>query len=278
MIKRLVAVVLLAVSLLSVSSCSAVKDSSFSITFLDVGQGDAALVECDGLYMLIDGGDVNAGKTVYDFLVEHEIHKLEILAISHLHRDHYGGLIKALTYAQDVDITLSNKLYSDSDKTNFAKFEHILSNIGASITVPAIGDTYALGSATVEVLDVKAEQGNDSLVLLITYGKTSFLFAGDMELGQESCLCERYNDNIGNIDLLKVGHHGSKTSTSIRFLTMLMPKYAIISVGKGHQPDHPSQQTLDRFEQADVQVFRTDVGGNIVAESNGREISVKYMS
>jgi len=279
MIKRLVSISVLVALLLCLCSCSATdKNASFSIHFIDVGQGDAALIQCDGQYMLIDGGDMNAGSTVYDFLLEHEIYKLEILAISHLHRDHYGGLIKALTYAQDVRTTISNKDHSDADKSSFAKFEHTLSNIGTSITVPAVGDTFKLGSATVEVLDVSAEKGNDSLVLLIKYGKTTFLFAGDMEQRQESLLCDRYDDDSWNLSLLKVGHHGSSTSTSIRFLRMLMPQYAVISVGKGHQPDHPSQQTLDRLEQADVQVFRTDIGGNILVESNGKEITVKYTS
>lgn len=279
MIKRLVSISVLLAFILCLCSCSAAgKDASFSIHFIDVGQGDAALIQCDGQYMLIDGGDMNAGSTVYDFLLEHEIYKLEILAISHLHRDHYGGLIKALTYAQDVRTTISNKSYSDADKASFAKFEHTLSNIGTSITVPAIGDTFKLGSATVEVLDVSAEKGNDSLVLLIKYGKTTFLFAGDMEHKQESLICDRYDDESWDLSLLKVGHHGSNTSTSIRFLRMLMPKYAVISVGKGHQPDHPSQNTLERLEQAKVQVFRTDVGGTILVESNGKEITVKYLN
>lgn len=277
--KRLCALLVLLATLLCLCSCSSTgKASTFSIYFIDVGQGDSALVECDGHYMLIDGGDTGAGSKVYDFLVEREIQKLDILAISHLHRDHYGGLTKALTYAQSIGMTISNKVRSDSDSDSFSQFEHTLAINGSEITVPELGAKYELGSATVEVIDVRADKGNDSMVLLVTYGDTTFLFAGDMEQQQESQLCERYNDERWDVTLLKVGHHGSKTSTSIRFLRMLMPQYAVISVGKGHQPDHPSQQTLDRLEQADVEVFRTDEGGTVMVESNGKEVSVKYLT
>lgn len=279
MMKRILALLILLATLLCLCSCSNTNTAStFTIYFIDVGQGDSALVECDGHYMLIDGGDTGAGSTVYDFLVEREIQKLDILAVSHLHRDHYGGLTKALTYAQDIGLTISNRVHSDSDKDSFNQFAHTLAINGSEISVPEVGQKYKLGSATVEVIDVRADKGNDSMVLLVSFGDTTFLFTGDMEQQQESQLCDRYNDEQWDISLLKVGHHGSKTSTSIRFLRMLMPHYAVISVGKGHQPDHPSQQTLDRLEQADVEVFRTDEGGTVMVVSNGKEVSVKYLS
>ena len=138
------------------------KSSTFSILFMDVGQGDAALVECDGRYMLIDGGDVAAGDKVYEVLEQKGIQHLDILAISHLHADHIGGLVEALTYASIIDKTISNT--DKGDKETFRKLEHELGINGAAITVPRVGEKYNLGSATIEVVDVASENNNGSLV------------------------------------------------------------------------------------------------------------------
>ena len=181
---------LLIATLLCLCSCSKQSnDSTFSIHFIDVGQGDAALVECDGHYMLIDGGDKIAGEKVYNVLEEQQVQHLDILAVSHLHADHYGGLIKALTYASTVDLTICNAEYSDTE--TFRKFEHELGINGAEITVPSNGDNYELGSATVEVINVCADEGNDSLVLLITYGETKFLFTGDIEDAAQTRIADK---------------------------------------------------------------------------------------
>jgi len=202
-------------------------------------------VECDGHYMLIDGGDITAGDKLYNVLEEQEIQKLDILAISHLHADHIGGLTKALTYASSIGITISNSDYVD--KETFRKFEHELLINGSQITIPAIGDTFELGSATVEVVDVCAEEDNDSLVLLITYGDTRFLFTGDIEEAAQTRISDKYENKLDepfNIDLIKVPHHGSYTGTLYRFLRTFMPEYAVISVGKGNTYGHPHTQSV----------------------------------
>ena len=119
-------------------SIEAKSSSYFSIQFIDVGQGDSALVECDGHYMLIDGGDQSAGDIVYNVLVEKGIQRLDILAVSHLHADHIGGLIKVLTYASAIDKTICN---TDTGETEiFREFEHQLSINGSKITVPQVGE------------------------------------------------------------------------------------------------------------------------------------------
>ena len=222
--------------MLGIGSCGKESPtSSFSIQFIDVGQGDSALVECDGHYMLIDGGDVNAGDKVYDILEEKGIQELDILAVSHLHADHIGGLIKALTYASTIDLTISNDTYSD--KEIFRKFEHELSINGSKITVPEVGTKYELGSAIVEVIDICSDTANDSLVLLITYGDTQFLFTGDIEDASQTRISDKYENELDkayDIDLIKMPHHGSYTGTLYRFLRTFMPEYAVISVGAGN--------------------------------------------
>ena len=178
--KRILTCLLLIVVLISFTSCGSQSDNStFSIHFIDVGQGDSALVECDGRYMLIDGGTTTAGDKVYNILVEKGIQELDILVASHLHTDHIGGLTKALKYTSKIGVTLSNAEYANTDV--FREFERQLTINGSSIKVPAKGDTYELGSATVKILEVSAEKENDSLVLLITYENTRFLFSGDIE-------------------------------------------------------------------------------------------------
>ena len=277
--QRFLAFILLLATLLCLCSCSKEnEDSTFSIQFIDVGQGDSALVECDGHYMLIDGGDTNAGQKVYDVLEENGIQKLDILAVSHLHADHIGGLTKALTYASSIGITISNSTYSE--KETFRKFEHELGINGSKITVSAPGDKYELGSATVEVVDVSAEEANDSLVLLISYGDTKFLFAGDIEDAAQERIAEKYQndkDEPYKIDLIKMPHHGSYTGTLYRFVRTFMPDYAIISVGAGNTYGHPHRETMDLLDSKTwkPKVYRTDLNGDIIVRSNGKELSVE---
>lgn len=253
------------------------QSSSFSIQFIDVGQGDSALIECDGRYMLIDGGDTSAGDKVYSVLEEKGIQHLDILVMSHLHADHIGGLAKALTYASSIDLTLSNSNYSD--KEAFRKVEHELGINGSSITIPSVGQKYQLGSSTVEVIDASAEEANDSLVLLITYGKTKFLFTGDIEENAQTRISDRYeneNDKAYDIDLIKMPHHGSYTGTLYRFVRTFMPEYAILSVGKDNPYGHPHKETLDLLDSKtwSPKVYRTDENGDIIVKSDGKTLSV----
>lgn len=273
--KRIIALLLLCCIVLPILGCSKTSgNSTFSITFIDVGQGDAALVECDEHYMLIDGGDTFAGEKVCEVLKENEVKRLDYLVVSHLHKDHFGGLIDVLKDSglQKIGRTLSNADYNNTKI--FGEFETELRRFGSKITLPQVDKPFNLGSAKIEIVNARAEKENDSLVLLITYGKTTFLFTGDMEQNQESLICGQYNDERQNITLLKVAHHGSDTSTSIRFLSMLMPQYAVISVEENN-PDHPSEQTLSRLEQADVAVYQTDEHGDIIVKSNGETVSIE---
>lgn len=275
--KRLLTIGLVICMVLSLCACSkADKESTFSIRFIDVGQGDSALIECDGHYMLIDGGDTTAGDKVYNVLEEQGIQKLDILAVSHLHADHIGGLIKALTYASSIGVTLCNSDYAD--KETFRKFEHELLINGSKITIPAVGETYELGSSTVEVIDSCAVEENDSLVLLITYGETKFLFTGDIEDTAQTRISDKYENELDepfDIDLIKMPHHGSYTGTLYRFLRTFMPEYAVISVGKGNVYGHPHRETLDLLnsETWKFKVYRTDINGDIIVRSNGKELS-----
>lgn len=277
--RKLLIILPLLILILCLCSCSYKShNSSFCIQFIDVGQGDAALIECDGHYMLIDGGDKSASDKVYNVLKEQNIQCLDILAVSHLHADHIGGLAKALTYATKIGVTISNSDYSETDA--FKKLSHELAINGSQITIPSVGDEYKLGSATVEVIDVCADEENDSLVLLITYGNTKFLFTGDIEEDAQTRISEKYqneSDEPYEIDLIKMPHHGSYTGTLYQFLRTFMPEYAVISVGAGNNYGHPDEKTLDLLNSKTwkPKIYRTDHDGDIIVQSNGKGLSVK---
>lgn len=268
-------IIALIVIIVSICSCSGVSGSStFSMEFIDVGQGDATLIECDKHYMLIDGGSKLAGSTVKNTLRDKGIQHLDILAISHLHEDHFGGLIDVLGYATSIDKTISNS--AESNLAIFSDLEHELSINGTKISIPHEGDKFKLGSAEIEIIDANSNDLNDSLVFLVTFGDTSFLFTGDIEETAQRRITTKYQnekDDSYDIDLIKMPHHGGKAN--ILFMRTFMPEYAIISVGKNNKYGHPFNETLDMLDQMDAKVYRTDVNGNIIVKSDGKSLSIE---
>lgn len=247
--------------------------SSFAVHYIDVGQADCALVSCDGSYMLIDGGNAEDSDLVYSYLKNKGVEHLEYIVATHPHEDHIGGLSGAV-YAANVGTALSPTAQSDSEY--FSNLTRALARQGKSITVPDPGDTFSLGSASVEILGPLKEYDdlNDlSLVLRVEYGSTVFLFTGDMESPAETDLVEAGVDLSATV--LKVGHHGSSSSTSYRFLREVMPEYAVISVGKGNRYGHPTETVLSRLEDAGTTIYRTDLQGTILVESDGSSVTFR---
>ncbi len=247
------------------------KNSTFSVKFINVGQADAALVECDGHYMLIDGGGKSDSSRMYSILKKEGITHLDIVVGSHAHEDHVGGLPGAFNYATADLVLCPVKSYDSKAFRDFAKYAD---QKGNGIVVPRIGAKYSLGSATVTILGLNAsnDANNSSIILKVQYDATSFLFTGDAEREAEQALLNSGFDLSSTV--LKVGHHGSDTSTTYPFLREIMPKYAVIPVGKGNSYGHPEDNTLSRLRDADVTVFRTDLNGDIVFTSDGKSVSV----
>ena len=249
------------------------EGSGFEVHFIDVGQADSALVICDGHYMLIDGGNAEDSDLIYAYLERHGGEHLDYMVATHAHEDHIGGLSGALNYATVDTAYCPVTEHSTKVFQNMVKY---LDEQGKSLTVPAPGDTFSLGSAQVEILGpVKeySDTNNTSIVLRVDFGDTSFLFTGDMESTAEEDLVESGADLRATV--LKAGHHGSDTSSSYVFLREVMPKYTVISVGEGNKYGHPSGEVLSRYRDAGSEVYRTDMQGHIIASSDGKTVTFR---
>lgn len=189
---------------------------TFKITYLDVGQADAALVACDGHYMLIDGGNVADSSLLYSFLQREGVSHLDYMVNTHPHEDHVGGLPGALN-ACTVNHVLCP--VSSYDSKAFRDFEKYTVAQGTEIEIPNPGDSFELGYSSVKILGPlkRYESVNNlSIVLRIDYGNTSFLFTGDVERNAEMDPLDYWEESALESTVLKIGHHGSDTSTSER--------------------------------------------------------------
>jgi len=246
-------------------------ESGFVVYFIDVGQADSALVVCDGETMLIDGGNAADSDLVFAFLKNHGISHLDYIVATHAHEDHVGGLSGALNYATAGTALCPVTEYDSRAFNNFIKY---LGEQNVRITVPTHGDTFRLGSADVQIvgpINQSDEPNNTSIVMKITYGATSFLFTGDAERELEQDILEAGYDISATV--LKVGHHGSDTSTTYPFLREIMPAFAVISCGEGNTYGHPHDNLLSRLRDADVKLYRTDIQSTITCESDGSTVS-----
>lgn len=240
------------------------NDSNLIVRFIDVGQGDCALITCGGQSLLIDGGPSSASSKLYAILKNLDIGRLDYIIVTHPDADHCGGVSGALNYASCGTFYCS---VTDHDTKTFKSILRYLED--TPVSVPTVGDSFRLGDATVTFLApvLRTNDTNeDSLVCKITYGNKSFLFTGDAGFESEGKML--YSAESLDVDVLKVGHHGSKSATSVSFLDEVTPEYAIISVGKNSY-GHPTDEVLGRLAGSKAQVLRTDELGTITIETDG---------
>lgn len=258
---------------------TAVSGGGLTVRYIDVGQADCALLECDGEFLLIDGGNRDDSQLVVSFLEQQGVKELAAVVCSHAHEDHVGGLPAVLAVYPTKAVYAPTKTYSSNI---FDKFVYYTDQQGLDITIPAPGDQFALGQAVVTVLGpVKsyADTNDTSIVLRVTYGETNFLFTGDMETDAENDMLDYWEGKVDwKADVLKVGHHCSNTSTGYRFLNEVNPVYGVISVGKGNDYGHPHKEPMSRLRQAGVTILRTDELGTIQAVSDGKEVTFTWQN
>ena len=272
-------IVLVAVALLIWQSAEDRKNTvnvpmdGLYVHYIDVGQGDSELVCCNGEYMLIDAGEPDASDAVLEYLDALGIDKLDYLVCTHGHSDHCGGL-DAVVESLEVETVFTSPYAGDSP--SYEIFTDAVYDAGLELTVPELGESYRLGEASfsfIGPLEDYDNQNDDSLVMRLEYGDTSFLFTGDMTAKAEKDLI---NDGADlRCDVLKVGHHGSSGSSCYQFLYEAQPGIGVISCEKGNSYGHPHEETLSRLNDADVTVYRTDLEGSIVIFSDGMKVERK---
>lgn len=245
---------------------------TLQVYYLDVGQGDSSLIRTpENQYILIDAGNNDQGKNVVKYLKHLGVKTIDVMIATHPDADHIGGLDDVLK-AFDVKSVYAPKVSHTTD--TFKDFLTAVKNEGRTIKTAKSGVTLDLKGITAKFVSPLNDYGDElndwSAVLKLTYKETSFLFAGDAELQSEN---DMLADGVDlKADVLKIGHHGSKTSTSKTFIDAVKPKYSIISVGKNNY-GHPDSGILGRLKNVKSTVYRTDKQGTITAISDGNKIT-----
>jgi len=268
----------------TVSNEPAISDSApapssgalLKVNYLDVGQGDSEFIELpNGQTMLIDAGNPENGSGIVSYITSRGHNKIDYLIATHPHADHIGGMA---TVVDSLDIgTIYMPRTSDGDTPTTSVYKKLLTSIqskGLKINTAKAGVSIVnTGSLSATMIAPNSTGYGDlnqySAVIMLTYGKNKFLFMGDAGNTSESEIAADVS-----ADVLKVGHHGSKTATSQKFLNKVHPKQAVIEVGSGNKYGHPTQQALNRLKSIGATVYRTDLCSTIVFTSDSNTITV----
>lgn len=246
-------------------------NGELKVHFIDVGQADSILIQQGSSAMLVDAGNNADNQTVKNYLDKQGISELNYFVGTHKDEDHIGSADYIINSFKVGKVYFPKQ--TATTKT-FEDFVRVVKGKGLKLTVPSVGESFKLGDATVTVLAPNGssyEDANDySIVLKVVYGNTSFLLTGDAESISESEMVNKGLDLGATV--LKVGHHGSRSSTSQSFLNKVNPKYAVISVGTGNSYGHPTQDVMNRLKAKNIPVYRTDENGTIVATSDGKQV------
>ena len=250
---------------------SAEVTENLTVHFLDVGQGDCTLLTQGEHAMLIDAGDNDQGTRVQSYLEYLGISSLDYLVLTHPDADHIGGA-DVVIYKFDCNTILMPERTADT--RTYDDVIQAMKSKNDTATHPEVGDTYVFGESSFTILSPARnyEDSNDcSIVLRLTPGSNTFLFTGDAEEEAENDMLASGMDL--SADVLKVGHHGSSTSTCDAFLDAVAPTYAVISCGTGNSYGHPHAETLNKLRAAGVKMFRTDDQGTITVTSEGSTLT-----
>ncbi len=252
------------------------QDSDFTVYYLDVGQSDCSIIVCDDKVMMIDTGTKRRNIKIRGALLALGIDQIDYLVVTHPHDDHMGNAADIIK-KYNVKNIIMPKIALDN-QVDTLTYNHLINSIAKHDVNPMTansGNKMNLGSATVEFL-APFEQydnlNNMSIVLKVSFGDTSFLFQGDAENTIEKHILS--SDIDISADVIKVGHHGSNTSTSDEYLDRVNPSIAVVSCGADNTFKHPNKQTIDTLVNQDIKTYITAYNGNITITSDGKSIDV----
>ncbi|HDK7175185.1 TPA: MBL fold metallo-hydrolase [Clostridium botulinum] len=248
------------------------KSNELKVHYIDVGQGDSILVQTKDKNILIDSGTRKSSDNLINYLKKQHIKKLDYVIATHPHEDHIGGMPKV------IDEFEIGNFYAPKKTANTKIFKDMIlqlkkKNLKINVAKKGISLDLSNDSSLDFLAPVKDnyENTNDySAVIKITHGNTKFLFTGDAEKTSERDILNSNVDLSSNV--LKVGHHGSHSSSSKEFLDKVNPKMAIISCGKNNDYGHPHKETMKELKKRNIEIYRTDIDGNILLTSDGENI------
>lgn len=248
--------------------------SSDFIKFMDVGQGDSALIYSNGNSAVIDTGLSSSATDICNDLSQCEITEIDVVLISHLHSDHLGGFEKIAKTYTVKNLIMPEILSSSIIAAQDAKT--LITSYGSSFYNAVQGINFTIGEFEITLLgfyDDRSNENNRSVYTIAEIDGIKFLFTGDAETKAEKYLLNEHLDI--DCDVLKVSHHGSNTSSSEEFLNAVTPEYAVISVGEDNMYSHPHSETLDSLQKQNAAIYRTDLSGDVTFYINNGEITVK---
>lgn len=246
-------------------------DSTLTVHVIDVGQGLAVLAQTDDAALLFDGGDRDTASFLYSYLQSVGVESLDYMIASHYDSDHIGGLVDVV---KDFEVAT---IFGPDYIHDSALFETFLENIVLTeheIVMPQVGEIYEFGEGTFTVLapsEIVDDPNENSIAIRLDYGETSFIITGDAEMESEEAMLATGIDL--KCDVLVAGHHGAATSSTWDFVEATLPEYVIFSCGLNNQYGHPDEDTLEKFQSIEAEIFRTDEQGTIIAESDGVNIT-----
>ena len=253
-------------------------NDKLNIIFFYVGQADCTLIKLNDEVMLIDSGNNSDGEKVVSFLQEKNITQIDYLVGTHADEDHIGGIDDVI---ENIEIGTFFIPTVGKDGTDYQNAVEAAQTKGITIQNPTMGETFSLGEAEFEIMAAMEEEGtsdnNSSIVIELTYNSTNYLFMGDAETEVEN------SRSWDKVNVLKVGHHGSNSSSSEKFLNQVKPQYSIIEVGKSNSYNLPSDKAIQRLEESGTTILRTDKAngdevGSFWLTSDGNTIDIREVN
>lgn len=251
-----------------------------SVHFIDVGQGDCALITTDrGENVLVDSGEEIKADIVIQYLKNLSVEKLDYCIVSHPHSDHYGGMLKILKEipAENAVMPVLGAKNTPED-SYYSKFVSYINKNCKTVKYLKAGDSFSLEKVKFDVFapaEQRTELNEMSLVIKASYGNASVMLAGDCSADEENDILRMYGAKSLKCNILKVGHHGGAEASSDGWLDTLKPDVCVVSAGKYNSYGLPSAETLERFEKRNIKYYRTDICGTVVFDCNDKEITLR---